>query len=70
MKFAVEEPAATVKEESTLAELVLSDDSSTNRPPVGAGPSRVTVPVELVPPTTDVALRDSELRVGVWIVNC
>jgi hypothetical protein len=70
VKFAVEEPAATVKEESTLAELVLSDDSSTNRPPVGAGPSRVTVPVELVPPTTDVALRDSELRVGVWIVNC
>src|SRR6267378_6365049 len=54
-------PAGTVTLPDTVAaELLL--DSVTCAPPVGAGPSSVTVPVELLPPATVVGLRASEER--------
>ena len=46
-------PAATVTVERGTT-LLLLDDRETTVPPVGAGPVRVSVPVELVPPGTDV----------------
>jgi len=46
-------PAATVTLGGTVA-LVLLEDKVTTDPPVGAGPFRLTVPVEGVPPTTEV----------------
>ena len=33
-------------------------------PRAGAGPLRVTVPVEVLPPTTDAGLRTTEVTVG------
>ena len=53
-------PAGTVMllgTEAILAELL---ERVTVRPPVGAGPLSVTVPVELLPPFTVVGLRDSD----------
>ena len=48
-KVAEEAPAATVKLVGVTALVVLEDNVTTN-PPAGAGPSSVTVPVEVVPP--------------------
>jgi hypothetical protein len=50
LKFTERAPARTVTDASTEAPLVL--ESETEVPPVGAGPSRVTVPVAEVPPVT------------------
>jgi hypothetical protein len=55
-------PAATVTDEGTVAADVLLLLSVTIVPPVGAAPLRVTVPVELAPPVTDVGLRLTELN--------
>ena len=44
--------AATVMLDGTAAEALL-DDRVTTIPPVGAGPFRVTVPVDDEPPRTD-----------------
>ena len=64
VKVPVVAPAATVTVAGTDA-AALFDASVTDVPPVGAGPERVTVPVELArPPTTDVGLRATELRVA------
>ena len=53
--------AGTVTLPGTVAaELLL--DSVTCAPPAGAGPSSVTVPVELLPPITVVGLSPSEER--------
>lgn len=49
VKVAVVDPAATVTEAGTVAELEL-DDRLTTLPPVGAGPLIVTVPVDDAPP--------------------
>lgn len=49
-------PEATVTEEGTVAD-VLPLERLTTVPPDAAGPSRVTVPVELFPPTTVDGLR-------------
>jgi hypothetical protein len=57
-------PAATVTLEGTLAAVVLLLESTTCAPPVGAGPLRVTVPVEEFPPVTLVGLKVKEARVG------
>jgi len=57
-------PAATVTLEGTLATPVLLLESMTWAPPAGAGPLRVTVPVDELPPVTLGGLSVSEERVG------
>jgi hypothetical protein len=49
-------PAATVTLKGTVAVAVLSLISETAAPPVGAGPLRVTVPIEGDPPITLIGL--------------
>lgn len=56
-------PAATVTEAGSVAALELSL-RVTLAPPVGAGPLSVTVPVELVPPTTVAGLKLNAESVG------
>ena len=41
----------------------------TTAPPVGAGPLRVTVPVEGLPPTTEVGFKLMELRIAAVTVR-
>lgn len=52
LKVALVSPAATVTLTGTWAAVVLLLDRVTTAPPVGAGPLRVTVPVDPLPPTT------------------
>jgi hypothetical protein len=66
VKLALLAPAGTVTlplagTEATAALLL---ERETMAPPMGAGPSRVTVPVEGVPPVTVVRLRLIEERTG------
>ena len=56
-------PAGTVTLAGTVAALELSD-SETAAPPVGAAPLNVTVPVEVLPPTTLVGLMLTAESVG------
>jgi hypothetical protein len=56
-------PAATVTLAGTCAAAVLLLESMTTAPADGAGPFKVTVPVEAVPPITEVGLSLTELRV-------
>jgi hypothetical protein len=56
VKVALVAPAATVTLAGTTAAAVLLLDKVTTAPPAGALPVRVTVPVELFPPTTDVGV--------------
>lgn len=53
-------PGATVTLDGTLATAVLVLESVTWAPPDGAGPLKVTVPVEEFPPVTLVGLSESE----------
>jgi hypothetical protein len=53
----------------TLAAAVLLLPSVTNAPPAGAGPFSVTVPVDELPPKTDVGLKDTELSVAAVTVR-
>ena len=53
VKVALVALAVTLTLAGTVAALLLLC-SETEMPPVGAGPVRVTVPVEELPPTTDV----------------
>jgi hypothetical protein len=62
VKLAVECPAATMTLEGTEAEELLLD-RVTGIPPVGAGPLRVTVPVDELSPVTVVGLRETETKV-------
>jgi len=64
VKVAVVAFAATVTLAGTCAAAVLLLDRVTAAPPAGAGPLRVTVPVELTPPMTDVGLTPTELSIG------
>jgi hypothetical protein len=64
MKVAVVALAATVTLAGTCAAAVLLLESVTTAPPAGAGPFNVTVPVEEVPPITEVGLRLTELAVA------
>ena len=50
-------PADTVTVAGTWAAAALLLESVTTAPPAGAAPFSVTVPVELVPPVTDVGFR-------------
>jgi hypothetical protein len=70
VKVAVVAPAATVTFAATVAAAVLLLDSATAIPPVGAGPFRVTVPVEFLdPPVTDVGFRETDKTAGGLIVS-
>ena len=62
--LAVVWPAATVTVEGTVAAAVMLELRLTTVPPVGAGPLRVTVAVEGLPPTTDVGERAMAVSVG------
>jgi hypothetical protein len=64
VKVAVEFPAGTVTELGTVATEVLLLDKVTAVPPVGAIPESVTVPVEAVPPVTEVGFKLKELKDG------
>jgi len=61
--------AATVTLEGTVAAAVLLLLSATTAPPAGAGPFNVTVPVDGVPPVTEVGLKLTELGMGALIVS-
>jgi hypothetical protein len=64
----VEAPAATVTVAGTVA-LELFELRVTEIPPVGATPLRVTVPVEVPPPVTDVGESVTPVSVGGLIVK-
>jgi hypothetical protein len=57
-------PAATVTLAGTVAAAVLPLERETTAPPLGAGPLRVTVPVEGVPPVTLSGLSATEESVA------
>ena len=63
VKVAVVAPAATVTLAGTVVLLLLSDNVTTD-PPLGAGPFRVTVPVEELPPVTVAGFRLTEASAG------
>ena len=69
VKVAVVELAGTVTLEGTVAAAVLALDSETIAPPAGAGPVKITVPVEGVPPMTDVGFKVKLVRVGAVTVK-
>jgi hypothetical protein len=69
VKVAVVRVAGIVTLEGTVAIPVLLLESVTTVPPAGAGPFRVTVPVEVPPPRTEVGLKETELRVAAVIVR-
>ena len=64
VKVALLVPAETGTLAGTLATAVLLLVRPTEIPPAGAGPLKVTVPVELPPPRTLVGLRVSALTPG------
>jgi hypothetical protein len=55
-------PAATVTDPGTWAAAVILETKLTTAPPGGAGPVKVNVPVEGLPPTTEIGIRVKELR--------
>ena len=69
MKVAVVAFAATVTLAGTCVAAVLLLDKVTTAPPAGAGPFKLTVPVEEFPPTTEVGLRLTEFRTGAGAVT-
>jgi hypothetical protein len=68
VKFAAVLPAATVTLTGVTAS-VLSSESVTTAPPVGAGPFKVAVPVVLLPPVTLVGLNVMVESTGGLIVK-
>ena len=64
MNVAVVALAATVTLAGTCAAAVLLLERVTNAPPVGAGAVNVTVPVEVLPPMTEVGFTVIELTVA------
>lgn len=64
VNVAVTLPAATIALAGTCATLVLLVDIATARPPAGAAPLKVTVPVDELPPTRVVGFSVTEVREG------
>jgi hypothetical protein len=69
VKVAVLAPAATRTLAGTVAAAVLLLDRVTVRPPVGAAPVSVTVPVDVLPPITVVGLTVRFDNVGGFTVR-
>jgi hypothetical protein len=69
VNVAVVAPAATVTLAGTVATEVRLLESVTAIPPAGAGPFRVTVPVDGLPPCTLVGLRVKDDIVGALTVK-
>ena len=69
LNVALVAPAATVTLAGTCAAAVLLLDRATTAPPVGAGPLNVTVPVDEVPPSTDVGFKLTELATSAVTVK-
>jgi hypothetical protein len=63
-KVPVVEPAGTVTVAGTVPAAALSTERFTTNPPTGAALPRVTVPVEVNPPTTEVGLSVSAVSTG------
>jgi hypothetical protein len=63
VKVALVRPARTVTEDGTVAAALLLE-SATTAPPLGAGPLRVTAPVEGFEPVTLVGFRVRDKRTG------
>ena len=68
VNVAVVLPAGTVTLEGSCAAELLSE-SDTTIPPEGAGPVRVTVPIDELPPVTDVGLTVTALSAAGLIVK-
>jgi len=68
VKVAVVAPASTVTAAGTVAAALL-DVRLTESPPVGAALDRVTVAVELVPPTSEVGLSARPVTVGAFTLK-
>jgi hypothetical protein len=66
VKFALVSPCGTVTIEGTLATAVLLLDSEI-KISVGAGPFNLTVPVEILPPTTVEGLRETDASRGTTV---
>ena len=62
-------PAATVTLAGTWAAVVLLLVRVTTAPPDGAGPVKVTVPVDEVPPITEAGLRLTEVSAAAVTVR-
>ena len=60
---------AMVTPAGTLAAAVLLLPSVTSTPPAGASPFSVTVPVDELPPRTDLGLNETELSVAAVTVK-
>ena len=69
VKVAVVLPAGTVTLASTVATDVLLLVRVTTAPPDGAGPVKVTVPVDEVPPFTEAGLRLTEVSAAAVTVK-
>lgn len=68
VNVAFDVPSATFTDAGTVA-VELLEDNVTDVPPVGAGPLKVTVPVDGLPPTTDIGFRLSTVNAGGVIVS-
>lgn len=69
VKVALVAPARIVTVAGTVATVVVPDESVTLKPPAGAGLEMATVPVDGVPPGTDVGFSDRPLTVGAVTVR-
>jgi hypothetical protein len=67
VNVAVEAVATTVTDAGTVTTPVFEEPRVTTVPPVGAGPLKVTVPVEVCPPATEGGANATDSTVGVAV---